>query len=465
MKAREITLSVVMLLTVVGVFAGLACGDETDTFIKEIIRDARSDSERSAKLMEAVSMGVNPKLQIALLEKAVEYGMKSLRTADDCRRVQGAASILTKRAPEKKSYWLLQQAKAYHRMYALTKSKDEKETLAGKIVDLQIQAGHSAAVKGDWKSSLLAYNEARSAATIYRQPVKDNLLIRVRTVSNLAKAQAQVAVYAGTLTQTPNDVNARANIIKTLLITLDDPIGAAKYVNEDVDQKLQAYVPLAGKDVSEVPFEGCKSLGEWYYKELAKSVIPLDKYRMLGRAKTYQERALSLYDKSDISSAAMKHQIAQIEAELVKVRTADPLACVYCFAGGKTDCSTCMVAGKSTGKLQCDKCASTGRMKCAKCNGIFGLTCKTCACKGEVYYTVKSYYGNYRSSRSCTPCSGTGNMYYDATYKRYRYGTCSYCSINRPKGSAVCTDCSGGGGTKACSKCDGDKTIRCTRCP
>ena len=452
-----------MLLTVVGVFAGLVCGDEIDTFIKEILEGTRSDSERSAKLMEAFPMTKgNEKLQIALLEEAVEYGMKSLRTADDCSRVQKAASLLLTRAPEKKSLWLSQQAKAYRRMQTLTKSDDEKAELADKIVDLYIQAGHSAAVKGDWKGSLTAYNEARTAATLYRQLVKNNLVIRVSTISSLSKAQDQVARHIETLTQTPDNTDARANLIKTLLVTLDDPISAAKYTNEDVDQKLQTYVPMAGKSVSELPFGGCRSLGEWYYKELAKSVIPLDKYRMIARAKAYYERALSLYGKSDISSAAMKHQIAQMEAELIKLSSADPLACVYCFASEKTDCPVCMVKSKSTGKMQCVKCSSTGRMKCPKCDGKYGAKCPTCNGRGYSYYT--SIYSGNRLRRSCSPCLRTGKMHYDATSKRLRYGVCSYCSGSRPKGSAVCSDCSGGGGTKACPKCDGEKTLRCTHC-
>ena len=465
MQYAAVTLRLAVLLAVVAVFAGLVCGNETETFIKEIIKDARTDSERSTKLMEAVSLTEgNKKLQIALLEKSVEYGMKSLRTSDDCSRVQNAVSILARKVPEKESYWLSQQARIYRRMYTLTKSEDDKEKVGAKAVDLLIQSGHSAAVKGEWKMSLAAYSDARSAAMLYKQLVKNNLSIRLRTISSLSKAQEQSAKYAAVLVKTPNDADTRSNLIKTLLVTLDDPVGAAKYVNDDVDQKLQAYVPLAGKGISEVPYEGCKSLGDWYYKELSKSMVALTKYRMLRRAKTYQQQALSLYDKSDISSAAMKHQISQIESELAKLRTTDPLICVYCFGAEKTDCPPCMVGGKSTGKLQCAKCKSTGRSKCARCNGVYGLKCKPCGGKGRVYYTVKSYYGSYRSSRSCSPCSGTGKVHYDVRSKRYRYGTCSYCRYNSPQGSETCSVCDGGGGSKACPKCNGDKTLRCTHC-
>jgi len=466
MQSTAVKSRVVVILALVGVFAGLVCGNETEDFIKEIIQGARTDSQRSIKLMEAVSLTEgNKKLQIALLEKSVEYGMKSLRTADDCGRIQKAVNMLARNVPEKESYWLSQEALIYRRMYTLTKSRDEKEQVGAKVVALLVRAGHRAAVKGDWKTSMAAYSDARSAAILYRQLVKSNLSIRLRTIASLAKAQEQAGKFAATLVKSPNDADLRSNLIKTLLVTLDDPVGAAKYINDDVDQKYQSYVPLAAKDISEVPFEGCKSLGEWYYKELSKSMVSLVKHKMLSKAKAYQERALSLYDKSDITSAAMKHQISQIESELAKLRMADPLICVYCFGAGKTDCPACMVGGKSTGKLQCAKCKSTGRMKCASCNGRFGLKCKACGGSGRVYYTVKSYYGSYRTYRSCSSCSGYGIVHYSVRYKRYRPGRCSNCSYHRPKGSDTCNVCNGGGGTKACPKCGGEKTLTCTQCP
>ena len=466
MQSTAITLRLAVLLSVVGVLAGLVCGNETETFLKEIIQDARTDSQRSAKLMEAVPLTEgNKKLQIVLLEKSVEYGMKSLQTPDDCSRVEKAVDMLVRSVPEKESHWLSQRAQIYRRMYALSKSGKEKEKLGAQVVDLLIQAGHRAAVKGDWKASLAAYGDARSAAILYKHRVKANLSIRLRTISNLSRAQEQVTKYVATLGKSPNDFDMRTNLVKTLLITLDDPVGAGKYINDDVDQKLQAYVPMAAKDIAEAPLENCKNLGEWYYKELSKDAVPPVKYRMLSRAKAYQQRALSLYDKPDLASAAMKHRISQIESELAKLLSDDPLACVYCFAAGETDCPLCMVAGKSTGKLQCAKCKSSGRMKCSSCNGIYGLKCKTCGGDGAVMVT--RHYGkhSYRKSTECSNCSGTGKMHYSVRSKRYRPGACSSCEDSSPRGSAECTACKGGGGTRACPRCDGKKTLRCTHCP
>jgi hypothetical protein len=465
MKAAKLALYALILLVIAGGITGLVRADETEDFIKEIIQGARSDSERSAKLMEAVAMtGDNQKLQIALLEKTVEYGVKGMRTSDDCVRVERAASLLAAKIPDKRAYWTMQKAKVYRRMQTMTKSKAEKKALAVKIVDILVRAGEIAANNGDWKTSFGAYGEARAAASPYNLLVKDNLTVRVQAIMMLAKAQEKVVKYADVLAKKPDDADTRAKIISTLLTTLDAPAAAVKYINEDVDQTLQAYVPLAAKDATEVPEEGCKSLAEWYGKDLAKNASSLTKYKMLKRAKDYYERALSLHEKADIASAAMKHQVTQIESDLAKLRSFDPLVCVYCLTAGKTDCGQCRAKGKSTGKLQCARCSSTGRMKCAKCDGKYGLKRSGCNGRGVVYVIVKTYYGKRRTSKTCSTCTGQKYRHFDVKRRGLRAGKCSSCSYSSPPGSATCIDCAGGGGTKACPKCDGDKVLTCTHC-
>jgi hypothetical protein len=188
----------------------------------------------------------------------------------------------------------------------------------------------------------------------------------------------------------------------------------------------------------------------------------LNKLRMLKRAKVYQQRALSLYAKSDIVSAAMKHQISQIEEELVKLAASDPLVCVYCLTTHKTDCPTCMVKGKSTGKVQCLKCKNTGKMKCVHCGGKYGVKCRKCDGKGYRYSTRS--FSRYSSRRICYQCSRTGNMHWDTRSKRYESGLCTYCSSNSPKGITPCAACSGGGGNRDCPTCFGNKKLPCTHC-
>ncbi|MCP4376207.1 MAG: hypothetical protein GY794_08555, partial [bacterium] len=130
MRFTAIILCVAMLMGIVCVSVGVLCADETEDFIKEIIGKSRTDAQRSNKLLEAASrIDDNKKLRVILLEKSIEYGMKGLRTSDDCTRVLEVADMLVRYAPEKESSWLAQKGRVYRRMYALSKLSDAKEPL------------------------------------------------------------------------------------------------------------------------------------------------------------------------------------------------------------------------------------------------------------------------------------------------------------------------------------------------
>ncbi|MCP4376972.1 MAG: hypothetical protein GY794_12435 [bacterium] len=356
---------------------------------------------------------------------------------------------------------MAQKGRVYRRMYALSKLSDAKEPLGDQAVDLLVQAAHSAAKKDDWKTSKSIYSEARSAAVLYKQHVRFNLAVRIRSISCLAEAMEQTSKYIAVLAKSPDDIDSRSKLVRTLIVTLDDPAGAAKYVNSDVEQIFQAYVTMAAQDISKLSVEECRNLSEWYHKELAKNAPALIKHRMLKKALLYQKQALALHDKSDIKGEGIKNRIAQLESELAKVHTADPLICVYCFSTEKISCPTCMVSGKSTGKHQCTKCKNSGQMKCTECNGIHGIKCKTCDGIGFVGIFGK---GGKRRKGRCSTCTGRRYVHYSVSSKRYSPGKCQGCRSHSPSGSATCSACDGKGG-KACLKCYGRKTLRCTHCP
>jgi len=248
MKLREITLGLIVLVVAAGTLTA-ASDDEIEAFVQEIIKDARTDSQRSTLLMEAVSLAEgNNKLKVALLEKAVQYGIKSLRTTDDCRKFQGILTDLTKADPDRKSHWLSRKAAVYRRWYILEKSPTGKRKLAEEAVAALTEAGSASAAKGDWKKASGLFNEAKSATVAYRLPDPNKLLGYIQSASYLSKAQTKIAGYIETLKKTPNDLNARSNLVTMLTTVMDDPAEAMKYVNDDVDERFQTFVPMAVKD-------------------------------------------------------------------------------------------------------------------------------------------------------------------------------------------------------------------------
>ena len=467
MKLREITLGFVILLVAAGALAA-ASDDEIEAFVREIIKDARSDSQRSTLLMEAVSLAEgNNKLKVALLEKAVQYGIKSLRTTDDCRKFQGILTDLAKADPDRKSHWLSQKAAICRRWCTLEKSPTDKRKLAEAAVAALTEAGSASAAKGDWKKATGLFNEAKSATVAYRLPNPNALAGYIGSASYLYKVQDKIAGHIETLKKTPNNLDARSNLVTMLTTVMDDPAEAMKYVNEDVDERFRAFVPMAAKDLAELPVEACKNLGDWYYKELSKSAVAVVKYRMLGRAKVYYERALKLHTGADVMSAALKLSLPQIKSDQAKLGNVDPLVCPYCFGTGKMPCQACMTNGQATGLRKCYYCKGTGRGKCRTCGGTWRLKCSRCSGRGKVVSgKVRRGGVYYKTYSKCYTCGGSG-VTHRSRYGSTRSGTCPTCSKQKPeslRGTSPCSHCNGKGGSGACSTCDGAKTVRCTHC-
>ncbi|MDP6633423.1 MAG: hypothetical protein QGG42_00820 [Phycisphaerae bacterium] len=460
-----------VITAVACVIVGIVRADETETLISEVIKDARTDSERSSKLLDAVSLiGEDKKSKLALLEAALKYGMKSLRTAEDCNRTLGALDMLTKIAPQRASEWRSQPTRIYSRLLSLTKPAD-RQKLARKIVSTLVRKGHGAATKGAWGESLAAYTEAKKIASSHTLPVRSNISVRLRILGSLSRARGNVDRYTAVLKNTPDNAQTRTNLVRNLLTTLDDPTAAVGHVNDSLDQKFQAYVPLAAKKISDVPAEGCKSLAQWYHKELSRSALPIVKYRMLKRAKIYYQRVIEVHSTEDPAGAALpKLAISSIDAELSKLKYADPLSCVYCLGGEQTACGDCMVAGASTGTVLCTPCQGLGRLKCEACGGYWGVKCKSCGGKGGVYtrkYSKKK--GLYKEFNRCRPCKGKGVMHRARKRKTdwsMSVGVCPECGteVMKYRGSTICKACRGKGRSGQCDSCNGAKLVACTQC-
>jgi hypothetical protein len=461
-----------MIAAIACVLVGVVRSDETETLINEIIKAARTDSERSAKLLDAASLvGEDKKSKLVLLETALKYGMKSLGTAEDCNRTLGILDMLAQMTPGRASQWRPQTARIYSRLLALAKPAD-RQKLAGKIVSTLVREGHSAATKGNWKDSLAAYTEAKRTASSFKLPVRGNISGRIRILGSLSRAQDNVSKHTALLKNTPDNVETRTKLVRTLLTVLDDPATAAGHVNDDLDQKFQAYVPLAVKAISDVPAEGCKSLAQWYRKELARSVLPIVKYRMLKRARAYYQRAIELHSTGDGAGAALpKLARASIDAELSKLEYADPLLCVYCLGGKEVACGDCMVAGASTGMVLCQPCRGRGHVKCSACDGHWGVKCSKCGGKGGTYtrkYSKRT--GKYHKEfNKCRPCKSKGIMHKirkRRTDWSLSAGACPKCGtqVLKYRGSAVCKTCKGRGRSGQCDGCSGTKRVICTQC-
>jgi len=444
--------------------------DESRNFIAEVIRDAKTDSQRCAKLVEAVSLAEGDgKLQIALLEKAVAYGSRSIKTVEDGQRVSDALEMLIEADAARKPQWTSRRAAVLRRMCVLAESQAEKHEIAWRLVDLLIDSGNGYGSEGQWKKAIPAYKDASSAAVSFGLPNADKFIGFVRSAAHLYRVANQIDASAKTLKASPDDAASRTKLVTAKLTAMDDPAAALGYVNADLDERLRTFVPLAAKEAADVSAIGCRSLADWYYKELSASSVPVVKRRMLRRAEKYYGRILDDPGDSDVSPAVVKLAMTQIKSRKAKLLFVDPLECSRCGGAAEGPCPDCLIKGKPSGLRLCEACDSTGRGKCPTCDGNWGDKCSRCKGSGKTSSGSGRRWGRGgrgpgRSSE-CWACRGTG-----VTHGRgfgLRSGFCPTCAKRRPlsdRGKGICRRCKGKGGTSKCRTCLGSKTVCCTHC-
>jgi hypothetical protein len=87
-----------------------AADNPADKIIAEIISGAKTDSERAAKLVEAAKiLRGQPKILVAVLEKAVAYGVKSPVTPVGCKAAADALDFLEEEFPDRKDEWTVKR--------------------------------------------------------------------------------------------------------------------------------------------------------------------------------------------------------------------------------------------------------------------------------------------------------------------------------------------------------------------
>jgi len=310
------------LIAASGPFSASA-DEEADQFIKEIVRDAKTNAERASNLHKAAKLVEdNPGLQVTLLEKAVEHGLKSVTTPQAREAVEDSLDLLVKLAPKRRDAWLAARVELYRRWFRATRSREAKAKVGDKLVRLLVSLGDQRGGDNKWNEAAAAYREAMSVASVVNLPEKSDVSQKLRLATHFLGVFQNVDRYVRALAEKPDNVTTRGALVKALVVDLDAPARAAKYLNDDIDETFRTYVPLVIKDVAEVAEDICRELGDWYYKTLVPKALPLSKPAMLTRAKTYYEQFLARHTTQDVVALKARMALKKIDKELEKLATA-----------------------------------------------------------------------------------------------------------------------------------------------
>lgn len=324
MTARFLTSGSTALVLAVALVAGaLSCparADEAvDELIQDIIRGARTNSDRAVKLLSAgETAGDSKELRIVLLEKAVELAIKSRKT-EGLVAGERALELLAEDAPERTDAWTLKKADLYRNWQKVRRRASEKHEIGAKLIDALADAGLVHERARQWTRAVGIYREAVSLAARLRHSDKKELTKSLRRAQHSARLQKQVESLGKLLEKDPDRTATRTSLLKLLVIDLDDPGRAAKHLAADVEEQWRTYVPVAAREPNDLAPEVCRELGDWYYGQLFPEADSRAKRNVLRRAKTYYETFGRKYTNKDAVALRVKLALVKVDEELEKL--------------------------------------------------------------------------------------------------------------------------------------------------
>jgi formylglycine-generating enzyme required for sulfatase activity len=299
---------------------------ETDKFIAQVISGARTNSARSAKLVEAAAaLTDQPKIRLAILEKALFFGMKTPVTPAGCKAASAALDMLENEFPDKKDQWATKRAVICGMGYRCARTRSDKQEAGGKYLTALMAAAKIHEANSNWTQAATMYRQASPVDTYLKMGGSVDIRRKLKNASHMALVARRAVQYAASLKKDPSKASTRTALIKTLVVELDDPKAAMAHLNEDVDEFWRTYIPLAAKDLSELPEAQCLELAQWYSKELAtKTSSSSGKSVSLRRARSYYQRFGELHTTGDMQAFRAKSALSEVEKQLAKL-TAPPL--------------------------------------------------------------------------------------------------------------------------------------------
>jgi hypothetical protein len=281
--------------------------------------DTADDAALADKLLEAAkSVAGQPALMVVLCEKAAELGKSN--PAGRATAIQ-SLELLAEKVPDRKAACIEKIAGLRQAAYdvALPDAKTQAgEALIATLLDLtdaKTQADDATAASD-------ACRKALALAIALKSDSKASVQAKMEYLAAWQKTSQQVAALKTRLQSAPTDAATRAELVKTLLVDLDNPAAAAKFVDTSLDATLQKFVPAAAKGVEQTPELACKELGDWY-RGMADQAAGAAKTPLVARARAYYGRFLSLHAAEDLARAQVTLAAKKLDEAPTEVAKAD----------------------------------------------------------------------------------------------------------------------------------------------
>ncbi|MBI5724505.1 MAG: hypothetical protein HZA50_11140 [Planctomycetes bacterium] len=279
--------------------------------------DPKDDVQLADKLLKAAK-DVTSQLELLAIicNKAYDLGLKD---PSGYQIAIDAMKFLMDKAPDSKALCMRKIADAYMLRYKQARTPEDKQRFGEEAICLMIDASEAKLRANDCQGALDDAKAAASLAATIKSPSKEDADGLVAELTLRLQLERQVSQLKAKLQASASDAAARQQIVKLLLIELDDPAEAKKFLGTGIDEATSLYVPLAAKKPEELQETAVGELADWYYKLAESAASSNSKENMLGNAREYYELFLKLHKGEDLSKSRAILTIQKIDDAIAKL--------------------------------------------------------------------------------------------------------------------------------------------------
>jgi len=301
------------------VSAAPAGAKPADDVLAEVLRGTRSSAERAVKLLAAAKLVTDDAPgMVAILVKAVEFGLQAPRDPKALQATAEALDLLDRKAPDRKGEWDGKRLELSRRGFRFA-GRTDKAKAGREFLHMLMKQAEDAERARQWGRAKDLYAEGYAAAGAIASPLREWMGFQRLRGQHFETVAGRIEVEKRKLANGRSDLAAREKAIELLIVEMDDPAGAAGLVTADVDQAWRTYVPLAGRDPNKLEESAAAELGRWYHKFLLPKASKFSDLRLLVRARSCLQRAVVLHEAKDAALVPLRLQLAEVEKQLEEI--------------------------------------------------------------------------------------------------------------------------------------------------
>ncbi len=277
--------------------------------------DPADDLALAAELLQAAAIDALPPESVKVLcEQAYQLASKvANRKAESWHQAVAALELLASRCPAEieeveerlQTIWPRQIASA---------PADQRASLASSVVDRLLARGDRLA-ESQFEKAITSYRMALSMAIQSKLSNEAQIRARIEASQYRQRVRLQVQQWSEKLLSQPLDQALRHRIIEILVMELDSPADANRYLTKEADAQLIRFVTLAISDGRGASPEESFKLAEWYLSFESKASTAA-KPAILIRARSYFRRYLAIQREPNLFTSKATLEIKAIDVRL-----------------------------------------------------------------------------------------------------------------------------------------------------